>query len=238
MIGKVLGALLVFPLWISAQNAPPPSAATRTFDTPIQRKVVDLGPSRSNMPGVQSIRIKLSCYYFRNFMVKQYDTGEKGAEWRAIAPVTKTSQAACSDSHGLGENVIDGQEWSGYFKGAKENLVFFDADDGANGGLAFAIFDAKTGKKIFEDSAYESRMWNHKTGSGPFNHLRVDRAEDGSLRLRYLRVTETDCDLHREKAECWERVKTKLRLKRDCDAGVFRLQGHRGIGCIGGRISG
>jgi len=205
--------LLAIPLWLAAQNSDPPAAQTQTFDKPLQKKVVDLGPSPSNPPGEQHIRIKLSCYSFPHFTVKQYDSGQKGAEWLSIAPRGHGSQPACSESHGPGEKVIDGNEWSGYFRGVKGNLVFFNADDGYDGGLPFAVFDSRTGKKIFHDSAYEASMWNKRTPGGLFDHLRVDKAEDGTFRLRYLRVVEAGCDLHRDRMKCWASVKSKLGLK-------------------------
>lgn len=54
--------------------------------------------------------------------------------------------------------VIRYPEWVGYFKGAKGNLVFFDADDGINGGMPFVVYDSKTGKSVFKDSYYDSSM--------------------------------------------------------------------------------
>lgn len=147
MTVKLLRALLVFPFWMSAQNSEPPSAATHTFDTPLEKKIVDLGPSRSNRLGMQNIRIILSCYYFPNFVVKQYDSGQKGAEWLAITPPSNGSLPACTESHGSGERVIDGQQGNGYFRGVKENLVFFNADDGYGGGLPFCRFRFGNGEE-------------------------------------------------------------------------------------------
>ena len=144
---------------------------------------MDLRPSASNVPGSQDIRIKLSCYYFPGFVIKQYDSGQKGAEWLAIVPKTGGSQPVCAAAHGPGEKVIAAPEWSGYFRGVKENLVFFNADNGYGGGLPFSVFDSKTGQKVIADSAYESSMWNQKMNNDPFNHMRVARTEDGSFRL-------------------------------------------------------
>jgi hypothetical protein len=49
--------------------------------------------------------------------------------------------------------------------------VFFHEADGTNGGMPFAVYDSKTGTKVFEDSHYEASMWNRKTESSPFNRL-------------------------------------------------------------------
>jgi hypothetical protein len=46
--------------------------------------------------------------------------------------------------------------------GSKGNLVFFSASDGTDGGMSFAIFDAKTRKRIFSDSFSYVSMWKEK----------------------------------------------------------------------------
>ena len=127
-------------------------------------------------------------------------------------PMTTKGHPTCARSHVSGETVI-GEEWCGYFKGVKENLVFFDACDGMNGGLPFVVYDSKTGKKVFQDSAYDSSMWTKKVEDSPFNRLRISRVQDRPLLLKYLRVVDTGCDLHSEDASCWDRVKLKLNLK-------------------------
>ncbi len=201
----VLLTVLNAPGFISA--APPNS-----FDVPLTKKVLDFGPSPYYGSG-QNIRVKLSCYFYPAFMVKEYDEGEKGAEWLAIVPIEQSSTPNCARSHDSGEMVIDGAEWSGYFKGVKGSLVFFDSADATDGGLPFAIYDSTTGKKAFEDSAYDSRMWNKKATASPFNQLRVTKTSDGQTTLRYLRVVEANCDLHTEKSACWEEVRKTLELR-------------------------
>jgi hypothetical protein len=146
-------------------------------------------------------------------MVKEYDEGEEGAAWQAIVPATKGAVPACSRDAAAGEWRIDLGELSGYFKGAKGNLVFIDDPDGVNGGLSFYVFDTSTRKKIFEDSARESRLWNKKVADAPFDRMRFSRAQDGGLYLRYLRVTALDCDLPLEKTSCWERARNVLELQ-------------------------
>jgi hypothetical protein len=196
----------------------PGLAATGTadsFDAPLKKKVVNFGPSPYYPAG--NFQNKLSCYFYPRFMVKQYDEGEKGAEWLAIAPIEKGAPAPeCTKSHAPGERVIEQEEWSGYFLGVKGNLVFFDAADGFDGGLAFVVYDATTGKKIFRDSRYEASMWKRTAGGSAFNRLRVYRAPSGGLSLKYLRVVATECDLHqatKERASCWQEARKKLELK-------------------------
>src|SRR5580692_7487006 len=183
------------------------------FDMPLDRKVVDLGPSPANLPGVVRVRIELSCFVYRDFMVKQFDEGEKGAEWLAIVPIRTGTRPVCSKAHPAGERVIHPKEWSGYFNGVKKNLVFFDAADGENGGMPFVIYDSRTGKMIFKDSYYEARMRNQQVEDSPFNELRVNYTPDGRILLIYLRVVGSECDLQREAATCWEQTRKKLKIK-------------------------
>ncbi len=175
-----------------------------SFDAPTFKKSVDLGPAKSS-PGV---RAKVTCYFFAHFMVKEVDAGEKGAERLAIVP-GKTRDHTCSRLREPGEKEISSDEWTGYFKGAKGDLVFFDADDGWNGGMGFAIYDAKTGKKIFDDVAW---------GALEF----ADR-QDKTVVVRYTRVVDAGCVVPKEHAACWDAIKKKLALDSvsvpDCKAG-------------------
>jgi hypothetical protein len=200
------GAVAVFLLVLVL--SPLVDAQADSFDVPLKRKVV-LYEVSPYYPG-GNVRIKLSCFSYANFMVKQYDEGQKGAEWLAIVPTEKDAAPPCTRSHAVGEKIIKYLEWVGYFKGAKRNLVFFDATDGTDGGMPFVVYDSKTGKQVFKDSYYESSMWNAKVEESPFNQMRISNSPDGQISLTYLRVTATDCDLHRAKALCWERVRNKL----------------------------
>ncbi len=198
-----LAVLLLCAAALPAQNS---------FDHPLKKMVVDLGPSPYH-PGDQHERIRLSCYFFPTFVVKEYDEREVGAEWLSIAPVAAGATGECTKSHVAGERLINPDDWSGYFKGVRGSLVFFDAPDGLNGGLPFAIFEAGTLKKLFEDTAYDASMYARKPPPSPFNRLRVSSDADQRVVLRYLRVVAVDCDLHREKNACWEQVRRKLGLE-------------------------
>jgi hypothetical protein len=186
-------------------------AQANSFDVPLKKKVVDYGPA-PYYPG-QPPQKKLYCYFYSTLMVKQYDTAQKGAEWLAIVPIQNQSIPPCNLPTVSGERRIGPEEWSGYFKGVGGNLVFFDAADGIVGGLPFALYDSRTGRKIFEDSAYDSRMWNSKVEDSPFNHIRLVSAQKGETTLRYLRIVGTECDLHTPNAPCWEQIKKQFALK-------------------------
>jgi hypothetical protein len=179
-IPRILLALVpvVFPLAFS-QSRVAQTRSVDSFDKPLKEQVVDFGPSQYSTEG--NVRVKLSCYSYPAFMVKEYDEGEEGAAWQSIVSTRKTAVPACTRDAAAGERRIDLGEWSGYFKGAKGNLVFIDPSDGADGGLPFFVYDSTTGKRIFEDSARESRFWDKKVEDSPFDRLRFGSAPDGRV---------------------------------------------------------
>jgi hypothetical protein len=197
----------------SAQVSPPRSAQLEdSFDAPAKKEVVDNGLSPYYDPK-RNRRNELSCYFYATFMVKQYDQGQEGSEWLAIAPIDGRTRPPCVMSHGAREKVIIDPEWPGHFLGAKGRLAFFNAADGVNAGMPFVIFDSESGAKVFEDSYHDTSIFNQKVAGSPFNHMRIFEGKDGQFSLKYLRVVEAGCDLHSEKSSCWERVRKKLELQ-------------------------
>lgn len=187
------------------------TAFADSFDVPLKKKIVDFGLSENNIPGRHNFRNKLYCDTYPNFMIKEYNNeGAKGAQWVSIVPIQYGMAPACSLKHATGDRVFEPPEWFGYFKGVKGNLVFLEAPDGTNGGMPFDIYDFRTGKKIFSDSAYESNLGNKEV---PFNEMRFSGTQDSDLTMTYMRVVETDCDLHGEGAACWDQIRKKLQLK-------------------------
>jgi hypothetical protein len=172
------------------------------FDKPVKKTVVDFGPSPFYRAS-RHVRNKLTCYYYPAFTVKEYDQGEKGAEWLSIVP---SAQAACARRHEEHEKVYT-TEWSGYFRGVKGTVVFFDASDGDDGGMPFAAFDSGTGRKLFEDSSlldYYQKTLHLK------NVFRVTSEADQNLRLTYLRVARAGCNLKAKQWECWNKVRAQF----------------------------
>lgn len=172
-----------------------------SFDKPLRETVVDVGPSPNQLPS-NGWRVKLSCYYYPAFMVKQLnDPGLKGARI-AIVPLLNGHPPACRRSHGAEERLI--RKWSGYFKGVKGQLLFLDAEDGTNGGMPFGIFDWKTGKKLFEDSVL---FWN----SGPVDpDIEFSYTPDGNISMSYLRVVEAGCSIPKDEMTCWDKFREKF----------------------------
>jgi hypothetical protein len=72
-LGHVAALLLVVGAPVFASDA-----SADSFDAPLEKKVVDFGPSPYYSG--RNVRVKLSCFFFPTFMVKEYDAGQKGAE--------------------------------------------------------------------------------------------------------------------------------------------------------------
>lgn len=164
-----------------------------SFDKPVQKQTLDLGPA----PGSPSVRAHVNCYFFAGFMVKEVDMGEVGAERLGILMIKPQSAGKCVKAADPAETIIKSDDWSGYFMGVKKNYVFFGAADRINGALPFAVFDATTGKKIFEDSAKDD--------------IAFSSLPEGSISMSYLRVVGEDCFILKE-AGCWERMRSKYKL--------------------------
>lgn len=106
-----------------------------------------------------------------------------------------------------------GDGWAGwFFAGAKGDLLFFEGN--RPGGVDFGIYDFRSGKRVFSDSAYED-SWDEKVQFAPFDSWRIITAQDGTIGLKYLRLEYLDCDLHRPKLKvrCWEKVKKRIGLQ-------------------------
>src|SRR5258708_39993013 len=110
-------------------------ACAESFDRPVSKRVVNLGKS-PHTPGQNA---KVSCYYFADFMIKEIDMGEKGADRLSITPVAKGAPPRCGKLKAKAEKVIDAGEWSGYFKADKARYIFFASDRHSNNGSPSAF---------------------------------------------------------------------------------------------------
>ncbi|ABF41423.1 hypothetical protein Acid345_2422 [Candidatus Koribacter versatilis Ellin345] len=186
-----------------ARGQASPASLDAGFDKPLKTAVVDLGPSPYYKPS-RKVRKKLSCFYYSKFAVKEYDEGQKGAEWLSIV---SSSSAPCALAHRADEKVIESQEWSGYFWGAKDNYAIFGAPDGTDGGLPFVVFDVNKGRRICEDSSildyYEKAL--HLTDT-----FRISSGSEHAPRLTYFRVVRAQCNLKQKPAECWNKVRQEF----------------------------
>lgn len=147
----------------------------------------------------------LSCFYYQDFMVKQVDLGEEGAEQLSILHVQKgQTDPPCSRANAKDEIVIDSKTWSGYFEGVKGDFVFFHAEDGFNDGLSFAVFNGWDGYKLFEDAA----KLDKSVIAFAEIKLLIDPKSDPetAIRLRYRRVYVAQCSLRADEKDCWKNI--------------------------------
>jgi hypothetical protein len=198
-----------FVLWHFSSLLAHGKEAEGFFDKPASAQKIRLAPDKLN----PKAKPMLSCFYFDGFVVKQIDRGEVGAEQLSILPIAAGQEKpACREANEADDVVIDAASWSGYFKGVKGAYVFFDAADGLNGGLGFAIFNA-SGAKLFEDSA---------------KGIHSIELADGGLVLKYRRVFLAQCSLFAAQAACWEEIKRETSLSDasppDCSAAYKREQ--------------
>jgi len=182
--------------------APAALAAGPMFDAPLDTAKHVLPETKADA------ETTLSCLYYPHFMVKQVDEGEVGATQLSMIPVGDTAKPACRRENVAAEKIVNPRDWSGYFKGVKGGYVFFDADDGVDGGLGFAVFSADA-TKLFDDSAV-----------GDIESATTDAA---GLTLRYKRSFSGDCSVPHEGAKCWARIAAATGLdpaaQPDCAAG-------------------
>ena len=207
-IDSVAAVTLIASLAAACQEPQTSSNAESNggFDAPIRKETVDLGASPYFPDGEDAHPTALSCFYFPDFMVKEHDLGGRGAEWLSMLPNSEETPQ-CRSSHEPGERVIEYPEWEGYFMGVKGNLAFFLGSDTVNGGLPFAVYDASSGERVFEDSAYDVR-------ASFSNHVEVLSTSAGYL-LRYLRVVDAGCDLNSEGDACWDAIRAAYALRSD-----------------------
>jgi hypothetical protein len=187
---NVIGPLVPAMVLVSCSFADEPADP---FDTPIRKVSVDAGRWPENADS--GIRQTLTCYYYPQVMVKEYDVGGSGAV--GLSMLRREGDApSCEPSRQSGERVIDLSEWEGYLKGVKDTLVFFDPPDDFHGHSAFAIFDSVSGEKIFEDTAYGESV--------PSVSYLTSRpqviATDGEYSLKYMRVADADSTCMRKGA--------------------------------------
>ena len=168
------------------------------FDVPLKTTVKDFGPS-PYYPQERKVRKRLTCHFYPTLTIKEYDDGQKGAEWSSVVP---SAQAACTLKHAPNEKTLN--DWHGYFRGIKDQLVFYDAADGTDGGMPFEVFDVRTGKKLFEDSS----ALDYYLKANKDSAFKITVGKDGIPKLTYLRVVRAGCNLGTP--NCWDTARVKF----------------------------
>ena len=194
------------------------------FDPPlqIQKRTLPTGKDRS--------KNIITCRYYTHFMVKEVDEGEVGATQLSVVPIsTGAGKPPCQRQNLAAEKVVNPSAWTGYFKGVKGDYVLFDADDGVNGGLGFAVVTAGDAKKRFDDSAV--------------GNLKSAKLDGNALALRYARSYSSECSVPKEGAACWSKIAAATgetgAKQPDCAAGYLKAKNEMAKGrCQADRKSG
>ncbi|MGE5270727.1 MAG: hypothetical protein ACM3JG_13755, partial [Thiohalocapsa sp.] len=177
LVFVVAAVLARLPAAASAETAAP-----GVFDTPLAVQRVAL-PTRAGGPD----KNQLTCFDFKDLRVRQLDQGEVGAALLAILPLRpQEPPGPCGKAKAAGEIVIPAASWSGYFKGARNGFVLFDAADGTDGALGFAVFHGGSGRKLFADLAV--------------GDLRAAEPAGDGIVLRYRRAIAAACSIVRDGA--------------------------------------
>jgi len=169
--------------------ASPEQVATGDFyEPPVETRHVRLKPDPLNPQAKREV----SCFNYGQYVVKQVDLGEVGADRLSILPAEPAHKPPCRQEKEATEYVIPADPWSGYFEGVRSGYAFFSAADGTNGGLGFMVLRISDRKKVFEDTA--------EKGIESFT------VADGVPQLRYQRVYQASCSLLTGGAACRDAV--------------------------------
>jgi hypothetical protein len=187
-ISMLLGAAALLGAGL---GLPERAVAESLFDHPLKTQNVRLKADPLN-PHAKRV---VSCFTYPQFVVKQVDLGEVGADRLSIIPAVPGKPAPCRREKQRNEYVIPGDTWSGYFDGVKSNFAFFNAADGTNGGLGFMVFRVSNKRKLFEDTAEKG--------------IRSLEIRDGSLKLRYQRVFAAKCSVVTAGVACRDAIVKK-----------------------------
>ncbi len=156
------------------------------FDRPLAVRHVDLGPSETSPAQHSEVR----CHDYPHFTVKEIDEREVGAAQLSILPRTGAAPP-CRRANLPGEQVIAEDVWQGYFAGAWGDMAVFDAADGVNGAMAFAIFRPGDSKPRYTAAAFGSPAFTPAPGGGV---------------LRFSRMVAGDCSVVIDGAACAQRI--------------------------------
>jgi len=190
MVSCGVSFALALPLPCAADSA-------ALFEKPLRETRAPL-PRDPDNPQSKPI---LSCFYYPHFVVKQVDLGELGAEQLSIIPVPKGQTAPdCHRANVKNEMVIDARQWSGYFKGVKGDFAFFDADEGADNAMGFAVFNGLDGTKLFEDVTAGMRAVEL---TSPPSGV----ADTAAVKLSYRRTYQASCSLRADEKNCWSKIR-------------------------------
>jgi hypothetical protein len=194
LCGAIMGAAFVMT---RASSSP------LLFDKPLREIHTPLPPDPYN----PQFKPMLSCFYYPNFMVKQVDLGEKGAEQLSILPywLKDNKKPPCLRANATDEMVIDRKICDCYFQGVKSDFVFFASVDDFDGGSGFAVFNSVNASSIFIDAAKSIKNSTEFTNLALLNH--PENENESVLEFRYRRVYRAPCSLRTDEKKCWSLIR-------------------------------
>lgn len=207
MIRRPLSGVWAAILVAALRTSTVASARTgESFDKPVRETALDLGPSPSQggLPGSR-FRVRLSCFYYPTFMVKELDEdGIKGSWWVTISPIDEGRIPPCREAHDPAEKFLSKDGW--LLIGVKGPLSFLAPPDGENGAMYFRVIDSTTRQKIFEDAVL---VWKAGRDIPPFEF----GAADGKTEIRYRRSVEANCSIPKDGLPCWNQIRTQFGIQ-------------------------
>jgi hypothetical protein len=197
----LLSGLFIFPAFSWEQA----NGSSWRFDKPLREIHTPL-PGDPYNPQAKPM---LSCFYYPNFMVKQIDLGEKGAEQISILPywIKDNKEPPCLRANATDEMVINSRALLGYFEGVKNDFVFLESAEGPAGGLFFGVFNAVEASKVFVDAAKWTKNSAEFTSLVVLNYPKDDNDNDSALELHYRRMYRAPCSLRADEKNCWSLIR-------------------------------
>jgi hypothetical protein len=164
------------------------------FDQPtdLAHKVLPPRPDDSGPLGV------VRCYYYSVFTVKELDYGDHGDTAISVTPASAGApKPDCGKQNDRGEIILPGGAAS-YLIGAKEMFVYIASTMGADT-LPFAIYDGRTGKRLYSDQS---------SNDSP-KQLSI---KDGVLTLTYAHGAQAGCSILAGGQTCWAQFAREAHL--------------------------
>lgn len=179
-------------LLLSVASAQAQTISPTPYEKPIKEEHQTAVTTENN-------KAKISCFYYKDFMAKEVDTFEKGAEKLSITPYKNKGILPKCTMENIGEIAVKEQ---GYFLGALDKYVFFRASDGVNRALDFFVYDGLSGRKLFQETAKNSE-------DGIFKTITVS---DQKLKLEFRKAHNEGCSLAGKGDGCMDKIRKSINL--------------------------
>jgi hypothetical protein len=149
----------------------------------------------SSTPGIDSVQL---CFVYRDLLVIQVDTHEKGAHGLALRRVSASKSSdvdrICAARTWSGEQVLPDNEQ--YFAGRLGPYVFAQSADSFGGAATLWAYDAGSGKQIRAVDYYNAKpLVLRRSG------------DDVAVDLHQQLVT--PCSFARDAATCWRKTRAE-----------------------------